>query len=167
MSIQVRFPHIVCLFSALGFQYICDKYHLTILICLLLHYATWNNKKFKGPYCVGAIWTVTRCQYSFTIRQFIGLWFLPYCNRKLHTTVTSPFLSNTGILSSAKNGILDNKIISLTSSKSLWISDQYWKRIYLKTDSSHCVISSQISHIQDIDIFPQMRYLMNTIHFVA
>jgi hypothetical protein len=39
-------------------------------------------------------------------------------------------------LSSAKTGKLDYKVISQTSSKNLCISGQYWKRLYLKTDSS-------------------------------
>jgi len=45
--------------------------------------------------------------------KFIGLRFLPYRNSKLHTKVASPFLSYYAILSSAKNGKLDDAIISL------------------------------------------------------
>jgi len=54
---------------------------------------------------------------SFTILKFTYLWFLLYCNSKLHTEVASPFLSNTAILISAKNGTLDNKTLNLRSSK--------------------------------------------------
>jgi len=69
------------------------------------------------------------CQFSFTILKFIGLWFLLYCNSKLHTKVASPFLSYCAILSSAKNGKLDDVVISLRNSKTLCLADRYWKML--------------------------------------
>jgi len=52
---------------------------------------------------------------SFTILKFTYLWFLLYCNSKLHTEVASPFLSYCATVSIAKNGKLDNAIINLTN----------------------------------------------------
>ena len=49
---------------------------------------------------------------------------------------TTVVLSYCEILSSAKNCKLDDVVISLISSKNLWVADQYWKMIYLKTNSS-------------------------------
>jgi hypothetical protein len=39
-------------------------------------------------------------------------------------------------LAMQQNDKLDSVVISLTSSKSFCISDKYWKRSYLQTDSS-------------------------------
>ncbi len=92
------------------------------------HYAM--QRETRGikvsPLCCGYL-ICQLCQLSSAILKFIDLWFFSYFISKLHTTMASPFWSNTAILSSAKNSILDNKIVSLTSSKSLYIADQCWK----------------------------------------
>ena len=102
------------------------------------HYAM--QRETRGikvfPLCCGYL-ICQLCQLLFTILKFIDLWFFSYFISKLHTAMASPFWSYCVLLSSAKNDKLDFVIISLTSLKNLWLVNRYWKRVYLKTDSSN------------------------------
>ena len=54
-----------------------------------------------------------------------------HCSGKTMVAWSKPI-----ILISAKNDKLENVSMSLISLKNLWIAEQYWKRVHLKTDSS-------------------------------